>query len=41
MYLIVYNLAIKISPDGKYLATAQNSFPGFPADIIIWEFDTK
>jgi len=32
------NLAIKISPDGKYLASAQNTFPGFPADIIIWDF---
>jgi hypothetical protein len=33
--------AIKISPDGKYVASAQNTFPGFPADIIIWDFQTK
>jgi len=33
--------SIKISPDGKYLASAQNTFPGFPADIIIWDFETK
>lgn len=33
--------AIKISPDGKYIASAQNTFPGFPADIIIWDFQTK
>ncbi len=33
--------AIKISPDGRYIASAQNTFPGFPADIIIWDFETK
>jgi hypothetical protein len=40
MYIIIY-LAIKISPDGRYLASAQNTFPGFPADIIIWDFQTR
>jgi WD40 repeat protein len=44
-HVIIYNLfkylAIKISPDGKYLATAQTSFPGFPADILVWDFETR
>lgn len=35
------NLAIKISPDGRYIASAQNTFPGFPADIIIWDFEAR
>jgi len=38
---IFYNSAIKISPNGKYIASAQNTFPGFPADIIVWDFETK
>lgn len=34
-----YNhVGIKISKNGKYIASAQTSFPGFPADVIIWDF---
>jgi hypothetical protein len=33
--------AIKISNDGKYLASAQKSFPGFSADVIIWDFAAR
>lgn len=32
---------MKISRDGRYLASAQKSFPGFPADVIIWDFETR
>ena len=40
MYLFIYS-AIKISRDGRYLASAQTSFPGFPADVIIWDFEAR
>jgi len=33
--------AIKISKNGKYIISAQTSFPGFPADVIIWDFEAK
>lgn len=38
---IYYDLGIKVSKDGKYIASAQSSFPGFPADVIIWDFETS
>ena len=31
-------LGIKISRNGKYIVSAQTSFPGFPADVIVWDF---
>jgi hypothetical protein len=34
-------LAIQVSKDGKYIASAQRSHPGFPADVLIWDFSTK
>lgn len=34
----INNTGIKISKDGKYLASSQRSFSGFPADVIIWDF---
>lgn len=36
--IIYHNQGIKISRDGRYIASAQNSFPGFAADVIIWDF---
>lgn len=39
--IYLFKLAIKISPDGKFIATAQNTFPGFPADITIWNFSSQ
>ena len=33
--------SIKISNNGKYIISAQTSFPGFPADVIIWDFETR
>ncbi len=35
------NIAIKISRDGHYIISAQTSFPGFAADVIIWDFKTR
>lgn len=35
------NVGIKISKNGRYIASAQTSFPGFPADVIIWDFETR
>ena len=32
---------IKISKNGRYIVSAQNSFPGFPADVIIWDFESR
>lgn len=35
------DLAIKISKDGKYLASAEFSFPGQVAEIIVWDFERR
>jgi len=33
--------AIQVSRDGKYIASAQRSHPGFPADVLVWDFESK
>jgi hypothetical protein len=40
MYNVNY-LGIKISNNGKYVISAQASFSGFPADVIVWDFATR
>ncbi len=37
----INNIGMKISKDGKYLASAQKSFPGFAADVIVWDFEAR
>ena len=37
----IINLAIQVSRDGKYIASAQKSHPGFPADVLIWDFEAR
>lgn len=32
---------ITVSPSGKLLASGQKTFMGFPADVIIWDFDMR
>jgi WD40 repeat protein len=32
---------ITVSPSGKYLASGQRTFMGFPADVIIWDFEQR
>jgi hypothetical protein len=39
--LIYINLVIKVSKNGKYLASGQRNFMGFKADVIIWDFESK
>lgn len=33
--------SIKISKDGKHLASAEHSFPGQVAEVIVWDFNTR
>jgi len=33
--------AITLSASGKYLASGQKTFMGFPADMIIWDFESR
>ena len=33
--------AIKISRDGRHLASAEHSFPGQVAEVILWDFNTR
>ena len=40
MYLLNYK-AIKISKDGRYLASAEQSFPGQVAEVIVWDFEKR
>jgi WD40 repeat protein len=40
MYPSAYT-AIKISKDGKYIASAETSLPGQIAEIIVWDFQQK
>mmetsp|Transcript_1070 Transcript_1070/g.3018 ORF Transcript_1070/g.3018 Transcript_1070/m.3018 type:complete len:620 (-) Transcript_1070:134-1993(-) len=32
---------ITVSPSGRLLASGQKTFMGFPADVIIWDFDQR
>jgi len=32
---------ITVSPSGKLLASGQKTFMGFPADVIVWDFDNR
>jgi len=32
---------ITVSPSGKLLASGQKTFMGFPADVIVWDFDER
>lgn len=32
---------IALSKSGRYLASGQVTYMGFPADIIIWDLETK
>jgi WD40 repeat protein len=32
---------IRVSPDGKYVASGQKTFMGFQADVIIWDFQQR
>jgi hypothetical protein len=34
-------IAIKISKDGKYLASAEHSFPGQVAEVLLWDFEKR
>ena len=40
MYPFLYS-AIKISKDGKFIASAEHSFPGQIAEVIIWNFENR
>lgn len=33
--------SIKISKDGKYLASAEHSFPGQVAEVLLWDFEKR
>jgi WD40 repeat protein len=32
---------IRVSPNGKYVASGQKTFMGFQADVIIWDFNER
>jgi len=32
---------ITVSPSGRYLASGQKTFMGFPADVIVWDFNGR
>merc|ERR1719235_3095566 len=32
---------ITVSPSGKLLASGQKTFMGFPADVIVWDFEQR
>lgn len=40
MYLSIHS-AVKISRDGQYLASAETSFPGQTAEVIVWKFGER
>jgi WD40 repeat protein len=43
-FLIGHNNSISciaVTKDGRYVASGQNTYMGFKADIIIWDFETK
>lgn len=37
----IYYSAIKISKDGRYLASAEQSLPGQVAEVIVWDFEKR
>jgi WD40 repeat protein len=40
MYHLPYS-AVKVSRDGKYIASAEQSFPGQVAEVVVWDFATR
>eukprot|EP00743_Colponemidia_sp_Colp-15_P000630 GILK01000703.1.p1 GENE.GILK01000703.1~~GILK01000703.1.p1 ORF type:complete len:651 (-),score=98.22 GILK01000703.1:131-1999(-) len=32
---------LSLSPSGRYIASGQKTYMGFPADIIVWDFETR
>jgi WD40 repeat protein len=36
-----HHIAIKISRDGKHIASAEHSFPGQVAEVLVWDFEKR